>query len=69
MVSIKPAIKSASTECLLIIFEKCDRTELFNSINVGMESKNPKQASQCIVCVIELLKNFGPKKLDLCKPF
>ena len=42
---------------------------MFEPVNMTLSNKNQKTACAGLNCITELLINFGPKKLDFCKPF
>lgn len=65
----KPNTKKLSNELLCLFFEKLDKTALFEGINESIAAKNQKTACAGVQAVVELLVNYGPRKLDFLKPF
>ena len=65
----KPNTKKVSNEVLCLLFEKCDKTTLFEGITDSIGHKNQKTACAGVQAVVELIVNYGPRKLDYLKPF
>lgn len=63
------AVESLANEILCLFFEKCEKKALFDGINESISSKNQKTSLAGVKAVLELLKNYGSRKLDSLRPF
>ena len=65
----KPNIKKITLETLCIMFEKMNKQEILDGLVDSINNKNQKVSCAGVQGVVELLTNYGPKKLDFLKPF
>lgn len=66
----KPSVKKLASECVCLLFEKSDDIKpVFEGITDSIGHKNQKTAIAGVQAANELLKNYGPKRLDFLKPF
>lgn len=65
----KPNTKALSNEILCLIYENMDKPAIFEGIIDSINQKNQKTSCAGVQAVVELLKNYGPRRLDFLKPF
>ena len=65
----KPNIKKITFEAFYAMFEKMDKKEIMEGLVDSINHKNQKVSCAGVQAVVDLLITFGPRKLELLKPF
>ena len=69
LISPKQPIRASSTGVILLLFERGCKAAIQEAVFVNLGQKNPKIVCSSIQLVVELLTQFGAKKLDMLKPY
>jgi len=65
----KPNIKKITLEVICLMFENMEKKEIMDGIIDSINHKNQKVSCAAVQALVELLTNYGPRKLQFLKPF
>ena len=65
----KPNIKKITLEVICLMFEHMEKKEIIEGVVDSINHKNQKVSCAGVQALVELLTNYGPRKLEFLKPF
>lgn len=65
--SSKSDIVKHANSCVVELLDKGYKADIYSALADGLLHKNPKVQAACVDAYINLLINFGPKRLDMLK--
>jgi cytoskeleton-associated protein 5 len=65
----KPNIKKVTLEVICLMFEHMEKKEIMEGVVDSINHKNQKVSCAGVQALVELLTNYGPRKLNFLKPF